>query len=258
MGQLVRNAPAEHRDIAIRALVDTARAYRDRAGWTDIAIAAGVTVDQLRQWRDEHPGIAKRDVAIQRRVMRPPSPAETPMLLIVTGHPDVRPRQTNDFTTETAMIRERCEHRFTVKEIAGIALHDIPHAIDDNLPAIVHLAAHSDYGEIFLSHNGAPMGITRSLLVNTLLRSTHKTTALVLNFCDSLTLAQTLADADHIVIAWPSTVDDKQCREFNDVFYRMLARGRSIGASFDDAEITVSRWTDLLKPRLLGDRSIHI
>jgi hypothetical protein len=257
LGSLVRQAPAEHRDVAIRTLVDSSRRYRDRAGWPEIATASGVTEAELREWRGQYPPIPKQDHAIHISHRAPIDREFSATLLIITGHPNVRPDRTNDFTTETAMIRERCEHRFVVKEIAGIALHDIPHAVDEHLPVVLHLAAHSDHGEIFLTHNGEPVGITRSLLKAAFDRAGHKPAVVVLNFCGSLILAQPLSDAGHTTISWTSTVDDKQCREFNDVFYRMLAAGHGVGTSFDDAEITVSRWPDLLKPRLHGNRSMR-
>ncbi|WP_306358336.1 MULTISPECIES: hypothetical protein [unclassified Nocardia] len=258
LGELVRTAPPRERTIMIRATVDIARTYRGRAEWDAIATAIGVTPEEFSEWRSDHLDNLKPDTDIRLNHPQGAAPPDYPSVLIVTGHPNVRPDCTNDFTTETALIRQQCEIRYTVKEIAGIALADLRAALDDHQPTILHLAAHSDYGEIFLTHHGKPFGVTHPLLLQTLRRAQHKSTAIVLNFCGSLALAHQLAAADNIVIAWPSRVDDHQCREFNDTFYRRLVAGNSIGTSFDDAEITVSHWTGLLKPRLLGTRTTHI
>lgn len=258
VGQQVSDAPEEHRDIAIGAAVDTASRYRDRAEWGEIATALGTTANELREWRSQHRSKSKPDRVLLAPRHRPPERSASSALVVITGHPNARPDQTNDFTTETAMIRDRCDLRFTVKEIAGIALHQIAHVLDEHDPVLLHVAAHSEYGDVFLTRSGAPVGTTHSMLADAISRARHRPTVVVLNFCDSIAIDQRLADAGHLTVAWTGAVDDRQCREFNEVFYRQLTAGHPLGTCFDDAEITMARWPELLKPRLLGDRSVRL
>ncbi|MGH3931877.1 MAG: hypothetical protein ACRDTF_18100 [Pseudonocardiaceae bacterium] len=53
-------------------------------------------------------------------------------------------------------------------------------------------------------------------------------------------------------------MNDKQCREFNEVLYRKLVGGDPLGVSFDDAKITITRWPDVLPPYLFGNGTIAL
>lgn len=94
-----------------------------------------------------------------------------------------------------------------------------------------------------------------SLFADAITRTPWRPTLIVLNVCNSIDIAHRLATNRNAIISWPSQLPDRQAREFAHVLYRELAAGRTLGTAFDDAEITVARWTDLHKPRLIGDRS---
>jgi hypothetical protein len=257
-GRHAANAPPEHRDVAIRAAVELARHFRRHAGWGEIALAMGTTPDMLREWRSENSSRAKAGDLTPHAVPPPHDHRPGTTLMVATGHPQARSDVTNDFTTETAMIRDRCQRSLVVKELAGAGVHEITHVLDEHEPAVLHLAAHSHHGEVFLTENGTPVGIVHSLVATSITRAQHLPALVILNFCGSIAIDRSLSADGCITVAWPGTVDDQQCRAFNHVLYGRLADGRTIGTAFDDATITMARWPELLKPRLLGDRTYHL
>jgi hypothetical protein len=257
LGQLVTHAAPEHQHTAITVAVDHITRYRDHATWDDIATALGITTTRLREWRDQAVSTAKSHnlAPLPPRLYRTTVPNAT--LLIITGHPNAQPGQTNDFTTETATIRHHAKTHFDVHDIAGIALNEVGHAIQRYAPAILHIAAHSDYGDVFLTHSTTPLPVPRTILADAITRATPKPTLVVLNFCGSVDLAYRLATDGYAVVTWPGKVLDTQAQEFAQTFYHSLAAGHPLGAAFDDTTITLARYADLLKPNLNGDRSMR-
>lgn len=57
--------------------------------------------------------------------------------------------------------------------------------------------------------------------------------------------------------SWPTTIDDHQAREFAQTLYHELARGQPLGAALDSTTIALTRWPDLPRPHLTGDRRIR-
>lgn len=260
LGEQVHLAPAAHRDIAITVVLEAAYRYRrNRATWAELAIAVGVAEPVLLSWRDQHqtagkPLASALPLPPRLSVNRPRSPFPgRPTLVIATGHP--KPNN-NDFATETARIRLQCVPQLTVIECACVQLAEIAQLLDGHRPAVLHLSAHSDYGSVFLSVRDEPVPVLHSHLATAITRANHRPPVVVLNFCDSIMVSRTLNSAGCSTICWSGAVNDTQCREFNDVLYRSLLRGGPLGASFDDAKITIARWPGLLPPYLSGNAAI--
>lgn len=206
---------------------------------TELARALGVEITVLRDWLDQH--TPKKRTENLPDIWAPAAATNQTLrthdVLACTGDP--RPGR-NDFASELAVIRDRVEPRFIMTERTMIELAELPDCVDRSRPAVLHVAAHSQDGALFLSHRGEPISIQHAHLVKALLLARHRPSILVLNFCGSLALHPHAQQVSTAVVCWPDRVNDKQCREFADRLYRGLAAGRSIGASMDTAQITLS------------------
>jgi hypothetical protein len=243
-------------------VIESVRVYRrGGASLTELARALSVEITVLRGWLDQH---AQKEPRLLRPeslpdVWSPAAPTNQALgsqgVLACTG--DARPGG-NDFARELAVIRDRVEPRFIVIERTMIEVAELSDCVDRSRPAVLHVAAHSQDGAIFLTNSGKPISVQHAHLVEALLLARHRPSILVLNFCGSLALhvhAQQVAAA---VVCWPDRVNDEQCREFAGLLYRGLAGGRSIGASMDGTKITLSRHGGLVLPRLSGDASAQL
>jgi len=262
LGDAVRRAGAGDHGPTLVLVVESVRVYRaGGASLTELAHALGVEITVLRGWLDQH--------AQKPRPMRSKNPADvwepagattdhppgTHGVLACTGDP--LPGG-NDFARELAVIRTRVEPRFSLTERTMIEIDELPDYVDKCRPCVLHVAAHSQGGAVFLTNGGEPISLQHAHLVEALLFARHRPSILVLNFCGSLALyvaAQQIAVA---VVCWPDRVNDKQCREFAGLLYRGLAGGRSIGASMEGAQITLFRHGGLALPRLSGDASARL
>jgi hypothetical protein len=264
LGDLVPSAPTRSRDIAISVVIHAARSYR-RTGvtWAQIAIAIGVDLGTLLDWRDCHPpevkahGFTRQPQRGRRTALgrRHPSVLSTSTVLACSGHP--KPNN-NDFSSEIALIRQHMEPRLPTKEVVCVQPDEIANLLSDHCPQIFHLAAHSNGGSVFLSLGAEPIPVQHSHLVQAIMRSSHRTPIIVLNFCDSIVAGRTLAGHGSSVICWPGMVHDGQSRELAGLLYRNIAGGRTLGDSVDNATITLTRWTGLLLPQLFGEGNLRV
>jgi hypothetical protein len=122
-------------------------------------------------------------------------------------------------------------------------------------PLLLHIAAHSQHGAVFLTRGGTPVSILHAHLGRALLAAAHRPSILVLNFCRSIALVTALEHAVPSIGCWPDGVDDGQCAELSDVLYRALGGGRATGQAMDAVQITLPRHDGLPQPLLIGSRT---
>lgn len=257
LGDAVRRSGAGDRGPAIGQLVRTARTYhRDRAGWPDIAQAAGIDLLLLREWLERNGPEPRRSHTLLDLTSRPShGGASGSGVLACTGHAEPAG---NDFPRELAVIRSRVEPRHVLTERVLLELAELPRCLERCRPRILHIAAHSVDGAVFLAQNAVPVSIRHGALTHTIGLARHRPAVVVLNFCDSIRLRNDIVRLGISALCWPSTANDTQCCELADTLYRGLAAGLNIGDSLTDAHITLSRWDGLARPRLFGDGSITL
>lgn len=262
LGDAVRRAGPGDCGPTVMLVIESVRVYRrGGASLTELARALSVEITVLRGWLDQH-------AHKKPRPLRPeslpdvwaPAAATTQALrthgvLACTGH--TCPGR-NDFARELAVIPDRVQPRFIMTERTLIELAELPDCVDRSRPAVLHVAAHSQDGAVFPTNSGEPISVQHAHLVEALLFARHRPSILVLNFCGSLALHVPAQQVAAAVVCWPDRVNDKQCRELAGLLYRGLAGGRSIGASMDGAQITLSRHGGLALPRLAGDASARL
>lgn len=243
-------------------VVESVRVYRSGgASLIELARALSIEITVLRGWLDQH---AQKEPRLLLPETLPdvwaPAVAANQALrnhgvLACTG--DGCPGG-NDFARELAVIRDRVEPRFIMTERTMIEITELPDCVDRTRPCVLHVAAHSQDGAVFLTNGGEPISVQHAHLVEALRLARHRPSILVLNFCGSLALHTQAQQVAAAVVCWPDRVNDKQCREFAGILYRGLAGGRSIGASLDGAQISLSRHGGLALPRLSGDVSAQL
>lgn len=184
-------------------------------------------------------------------------------VLVVSGDP--RPGH-NHFDPEAAMIRKLLGLAYVdVKEIACAELGEISALLDTYAPRVLHIAAHSSFGGLFLSRDGQPVSVAYEHLASCVSQCRLKPHLVVLNFCESLPLAHVLIPAVESAIGWPGAVEDDQSRTYAGQLYRWLAERasadvyRSVGEAHGLARKDVeSAWPDLLVPELFGSTDLRI
>ena len=139
-----------------------------------------------------------------------------------------------------------------------IEVAELPDCVDATRPQIVHLAAHSRDGAVFLTLVIEPVSVQHGHLAQALLSAQHRPQILLLNFCRSIAVSVNIPQVAPAVICWPDRVDDGHCRELANVLCRGLAGGDSLGASMDRVKITLSRYDALARPQLVGDATARL
>jgi CHAT domain len=264
----VRQAPNDRvRELALAAVVQAAHYYHERgAAWAEIARALGVPVHVLREWR----GTA--GVSVKPRARRSASavtglfdasahpqrhPAVRQVVLVALGTTNV---SGNDFPGEAAAIRRVLRpHGIAVIERCAVELGELKQELDELHPAILHVAAHFDFGLVHLSAENGRTSATLTWDLCTSIRDTQTPPVLVvLNGCETASLSETLTDQRPGVgkpvttaIGWRGRLKDPQAQLFAERLYAGLASGTDAGHSFAGPQITVTaRWPGQVWPRL--------
>jgi len=260
LGEAVEHAGPGDRGPAVLLVVRTVHEYRALgASLPELARALSVEVMALRDWLDQHtpkptqPSRSGTTGGIWSMSIRPAPNGSG--VLACTG--DGRPGG-NDFAPELKIIRDRVQPRFVLTERTMVEVAELPYCIDGFRPQIVHIAAHSRDGAVFLTRSGEPVSVLHGHLVRTLLSARHRPRILVLNFCRSIAVGAAALQIAPAVVCWPDGVDDVQCRELADLLYQGLVGGDSLGASMDRARMTLFRHGELGLPHQFGDATARL
>ncbi|WP_327682263.1 hypothetical protein [Kitasatospora sp. NBC_00458] len=183
--------------------------------------------------------------------------ATTRIVLFLSGDP--RPGQ-NDFGAEVALVRDTLiGSAFEVFERTSVALPEICPALDRYRPAVLHIAAHSEFGGVRLVQGEDRLVIDHTLLSEQIARARHPPRIAVLNVCDSSDLGEAIAGTVGAVVSWPHTLTDGQAQAFSAQLYRSLLNHRSFQESCKDAEAALAGPHPGCPPPVLhGDGSLHL
>ena len=143
-----------------------------------------------------------------------------------------------------------------VRELACVELGELAGHLDTLRPSILHVAAHSSFGGIFLSLDGSPLSVGYEAFTATIKRS-FRPRLIVMNLCGSHALSGSLTRLVHSLITWPNGVDDNQSQVFASQLYHSLATGRTVGQAYNDScAIMLERWPGLDPPALTGGQDM--
>jgi hypothetical protein len=228
----------------------------------EIAEALGTDAVELRRWLGDnapkHPAHTPPPILFPAAPPHPPG--ATGVLMAAVGS-----AKTNDFAREVAAIRTALAPLGddVVVERFNVEIAEISPGLGAHRPAMLHIAAHSDMGCVFLCLDGAASAVEHFHLHRAMRDAPARPALVVLNFCDSQHLAHALVVPDALrsrtldaAIGWRGTVTDEQARIFATQLYARLSRGDNAQASFDLADLTVTTtWPDQAEPCLNGDGS---
>ncbi len=153
-------------------------------------------------------------------------------ILVISGDP--RPGG-NMFGPEAAIIRRHMSPAYVdVRERACIELAELSYELDTLRPTVLHIAAHSAFGGLFLSLNGSARCVGYEAFAATIERSSRPR-LIVLCACGSHEPSRSLTKLVGALIAWPAIIDDDLSELFASQLYRSLARGQTIATAHADA-----------------------
>jgi hypothetical protein len=121
-----------------------------------------------------------------------------------------------------------------VRERACIELSELSYELDTLRPTVLHIAAHSAFGGLFLSLNGSARCVEYDAFTAIIERS-FRPRLIVLCACGSHEPSRSLTKLVGALITWPTTIDDDLCQLFAGQLYRSLAHRRTITAAHADA-----------------------
>jgi hypothetical protein len=192
LGDAVRRAGPGDYGPTVSLVVESVRVYRrGGASLTELARTLGVEITVLRGWLDQHAQTKPRLLQTENLpdVWAPTAATNQALrthgVLACTGD---RCPGGNDFARELAVIRDRVEPRFIMTERMMIELAELPDCVDRTRPCVLHVAAHSQDGAVFLTNGGEPISVQHAHLLAALLLARHRPPILILNFCGSLAL----------------------------------------------------------------------
>jgi len=257
------------RAVARVAAVAAARWYHDRGvSWAEIARALGISPGALRDWRGSGEAASKRalrsgtggSATLSRTRAWPAHGTSRPALVLVAlGSPG--PDQ-NDFAGEAAAIRRLLQpQEIEVIERCAIELGELNQELDKLRPAVLHLAAHFDFGLVRLSAGQASVAAITTTDLTRTIRAARALPELVgLTGCDTEAVCEALTDPSQpggpilAAAGWRGRLNDPQARLFTERFYAGLATGASVGTAFEAPMITVTtRWPEQAEPYLAGN-----
>jgi transposase-like protein len=268
-GAAVRNAPdAMARRLACEVAVRTARRYHDDGvSWAEIAKALGIQIATLRDWRGgasaSKPAAPVSTVEALTTISTEAgtgAPRTQRIALIALGAASANG---NDFPAEAAAIRRMLRpHGIHVAERCAVELGELKQELDALRPAALHLAAHLQYGLVYLSaEDGKPSATSVHDVCDAIRTSEQPPRLVVFNGCDTAHACHMLTQLNEArglpvasAIGWCGTLEDSRGRFFAQRFYAQLAGGDQVGRSFESPRLTITaRWPDRTKPVLYGN-----
>lgn len=170
-------------------------------------------------------------------------PPETLEILLVSASP-IRVTRQLAVDEEFAQIIDRLRHRSNLKIVQRVAVtfDRLQSALNDHSPQILHISCHGEPGYLHFASGhpgGASARISQDALVHALDALDRPLRLVVLNACDTLSIAQRIVAPEARVAEWAigmnAPIYDHDAISFSSTLYDTLAAGRSLDAAFKSA-----------------------
>jgi hypothetical protein len=139
------------------------------------------------------------------------------------------------FGPKAAIIRRHMSPAYVdVRERACIELTELSYELDTLRPTVLHIAAHSAFGGLFLSLNGSARCVGYEAFAATIERS-FRPRLIVLCACGAYEPSRSLTKLIGALITWPAIINDDLSELFAGQLYWSLARRRTIATAHADA-----------------------
>lgn len=180
------------------------------------------------------------DAAVPLQLILPaePNPSQHGVLFL-TGHAQTGLR----FDREATAARRLVASRSVPFDYAPcVELIEVTQLIDEHVPRLLHLSAHTPFDGPLLSNQEEPLAVSWPAIRKAVIRANVRPMLAVFNSCDSTDAAALARDGVRFIVTCNGTVGDDAGCLFTRAFYSSIIR-RSIRNSFDDAcAILVSRY----------------
>ena len=176
-------------------------------------------------------------------------------VLFLSANPE-RDTQPLRSETEARAIREelnRSRFQIDLRTDYAMRIDDISRVLLDFEPSIIHFSGHGESNKLlFEDDRGRPAPVTANGLA-AVLTSVRALRVILLNACESVTVADGLRDVAEYVIGIDGRISDHSAILFATGFYRTLASGKSSRECFEGgvAELRLHGLRDAAMPRLM-------
>lgn len=155
-----------------------------------------------------------------------------------------------------ALKRAPYHKRFEFHDELDVRVHDLPWALLQYKPDILHFTCHGDQGSILLGGlDGTEWSLDGADLARLFMIWKGSLRCVVLNACYSAMQAEPIAKEVGAAVARPDAVRDSAAILFSAQFYQGIASGRSLREAFDIScwQLDTSTVREGAHPVLLGD-----
>lgn len=175
------------------------------------------------------------------------------------GHETQLSSERSSGTSVVVALGDSGQHRFDLEagrirqELFGtlarvhshpaLRIPDVTRLIDEQRPAVLHVAAHATIGGVHLVNDDGRETVPWDMLIDEVLRARHRPALIVLNVCDSENHAAALlaGGIERVLVAEGALGDECACA-FAAALYRSL-RSAPLGKAFEEAAAAVrARW----------------
>lgn len=222
---------AEKLSISFEQAIDAAKYLDNRGLVKRIAFSSGEINVQLNT----------EGRAVAEKISVDQNPRSTELKILFLGaNPEATARLAIDVEAREVESKIRSsEYRSNVRFITKWAVRpdDLVQALNEELPHIVHFSAHANGSSTLMlqSVDGHPIEVKPRALVALFKAMKDNIRLIVINACNSDTLAQALVEHVDCTVGMSSEIRDDAARCFSASFYRAIGFGRSVQNAFDQA-----------------------
>lgn len=170
-----------------------------------------------------------------------------PKLLFLLSNPDdnVKLRMDREVKEINRVISPVVLHDFDCIQIHAISIEELPGIIIKEKPNILHFSGHGKQNALcFEDRNGKTKIIDESAIENIFKEVGKFVNCLVINACNSSTIARKLTNYVPYIISFPDKIEDELVEPFSKTFYEVLSHGQSIESSFNLAKAVIESYIE--------------
>lgn len=194
-------------------------------------------IDKVRAALIAGPGAAPSGPG-NARPLAPAPPAQSVLrVLLVSASPDshVRVRVDKEFSGIIRRMKAtRHRDRFQFEQLQAARYSDLRAALQEHEPHILHISAHGDPDGslLFEGDSEGARKVPKAKLIKLLTSLRDNLRLVVLNACDSGTIARDIPPTVDLAIGMSDQVADTAAIEFAVAFYESLGFGKSVETAF--------------------------
>jgi hypothetical protein len=188
--------------------------------------------------------VVKYTVHIIKEPLKHPT---MPKLLALLSNPDdeVKLRMDRELKEINARLSYKVLHDFDCKQLSAVNVDELPGVLIREKPDLLHFSGHGTKSQLcFEDKMGKSKNVSNEALENIFKETGKYITSLMINACNSATLAQKISVFIPHVIGFPDIIEDEYAEVFSKTFYEVLSLGHNFGSAFELAKATIQSDVD--------------